>query len=96
MGAPVFKPKPPRPILGVQMADAGTGGAVFAMVLPKGPAAEAGMLPKDVVIEFGGRPVKNADDLQHLLATATVGDTVEVTYMRGTEKRTTKVKIGGR
>jgi Zn-dependent M28 family amino/carboxypeptidase len=94
---PAFKPKPPRPIIGVQLGDApNEGGASLGMVVPKGPASEAGLLPQDVITSFGGKPVKDADALAALLALQKPGDIVEVTYRRGTETKTAKVKIGGR
>ncbi|MFL6332986.1 MAG: trypsin-like peptidase domain-containing protein [Pyrinomonadaceae bacterium] len=65
----------------------------------KGPAAAAGIQTNDVVVEFNGQPVENAQDLIKVAATP-VGETVAVTYLREVsdklERRTASVKIGER
>src|SRR5215207_8424313 len=66
----------------------------------KGPAASAGIQTNDVVVEFNGQPVENAQDLINKGASAPVGETVVVTYLREVsdklERRTANVKIGER
>ena len=66
----------------------------------KGPAANAGIQTNDVVIEFNGQPVENAQDLINKVAATPVGETVAVTYLREVtdklERRTANVKIGER
>ena len=66
----------------------------------KGPAAAAGIQTNDVVVEFNGQPVENAQDLINKVAATPVGETVAVTYLREVsdklERRTASVKIGER
>ncbi|HWS86280.1 MAG TPA: trypsin-like peptidase domain-containing protein [Pyrinomonadaceae bacterium] len=66
----------------------------------KGPAAAAGIQTNDVVVEFNGQPVENAQDLINKVAATPVGETVAVTYLREVadklERRTTNVRIGER
>src|SRR5829696_540574 len=66
----------------------------------KGPAAAAGIQTNDVVVEFNGQPVENAQDLINKVASTPVGETVAVTYLREVsdklERRTASVKIGER
>jgi hypothetical protein len=94
---PAFSPKPPRPVIGVQMGDAADdGGAELGIVLPKGPAAEAGLRAKDVITSFGGVPVKSGEEMSRLIATTKPGDLVDIVYRRGTETLTTKLTIAGR
>ncbi len=94
---PAFKPKPPRPVIGVQMGDAPDGGgAVIGLVFPKSPAAEAGLQVKDVITSFDGTAVAGSDDVSRLIATKKPGDVVEIAYRRGTEAKTAKVTIAGR
>jgi len=66
----------------------------------KGPAATAGIQTNDVVVEFNGQPVENAQDLINKVASTPVGETVAVTYLREVadklERRTANVKIGER
>ena len=40
-----------------------TNGALINKVNPNGPADRAGIEPGDVVVEFGGKPVKDSDSL---------------------------------
>src|SRR5918997_747816 len=66
----------------------------------KGPAAAAGIQTNDVVVEFNGQPVENAQDLINKVASTPVGETVAVTYLREVadklERRTASVRIGER
>jgi serine protease Do len=66
----------------------------------KGPAANAGIQTNDVVVEFNGQPVENAQDLINKVAATPVGESVQVTYLREVadklERRTASVKVGER
>jgi serine protease Do len=66
----------------------------------KGPAALAGIQTNDVVVEFNGQPVENAQDLINKVASTTVGEAVPVTYLREVSDRMerfqTKVTVGER
>lgn len=52
-------------------------------VEPSGPADKAGILLGDVVIELQGNAVEDTGDIQQLLGSAKVGDTVQATVLRG-------------
>lgn len=76
-------------ISGFKSAD---GGASFDYVTPPdGPADKAGLVGGDVIISFDGQPVKNDDDMRRLLEAAPVGKTVDVTFIRDGQTRTTKL-----
>ncbi|HEX7314854.1 MAG TPA: trypsin-like peptidase domain-containing protein [Pyrinomonadaceae bacterium] len=66
----------------------------------KGPAATAGILTNDVVVEFNGQPVENAQDLINKVASTPVGQAVPVIYLREVadrlERRSTSVTVGER
>jgi serine protease Do len=66
----------------------------------KGPAARAGIQTNDVVVEFDGQPVENAQDLINKVASTPVGQSVPVTYLREVsdrlERRSTNVTVGER
>ncbi|HEX8503437.1 MAG TPA: Do family serine endopeptidase [Pyrinomonadaceae bacterium] len=66
----------------------------------KGPAATAGIQTNDVVVEFNGQPVENAQDLINKVASTPVGQSVPVTYLRESgdklERRSTSVTVGER
>src|SRR5229473_7506341 len=64
------------------------------------PAEKAGLQPNDVIIEFNGQPVQNAQDLIARVAGAAVGQSVALTFLRDTdgklERRTANVTLGER
>ncbi|MDT7807080.1 MAG: serine protease Do [Acidobacteriota bacterium] len=66
----------------------------------KGPAATAGIQTNDVVVEFNGQPVENAQDLINKVAATPVNQTVQLTYLREVsdklERRTANVTVGER
>jgi hypothetical protein len=94
---PQFAKKPPRPMMGVRLADAeGKTGARLAVIIPGLPANAAGLQVEDVVTSFGGKKVESASALSKLIAASKPDDVVEIVYRRGAEERTTKVKITGR
>ena len=65
-----------------------------------GPAAKAGIQTNDVVVEFNGQEVANAQDLINKVAGTPVGQTVQLTYLREInnrlEKRVANVSVGER
>jgi S1-C subfamily serine protease len=62
----------------------GAGSALLVVhVEPSGPADKAGVLLGDLVIDLHGKPVEDTADIQHLLGSAKVGDTVQATVLRG-------------
>ena len=67
---------------------------------PQGPAGKAGIQPLDIIVEFNGQQVANAQDLINKVASTQVGQTVPVTLLRDTngkmERRTVSVTVGER
>ncbi|HET8761654.1 MAG TPA: trypsin-like peptidase domain-containing protein [Nitrospiria bacterium] len=61
-------------------------GILVASVEPGSPAERAGILPGDVLIAFGDRPVDGIDALHRLLADTAVGVPSPVTVIRGAER----------
>lgn len=64
------------------------------------PAAKAGLQSNDIIIEFNGQPVANAQDLIQKVAGSPVGQTATLTFLRDTdgklEKHTANVVLGER
>jgi serine protease Do len=71
-----------------------TTGALIADVTEDGPAEVAGLKRGDVVIEFNGKEIDNADMLKNEVAAIPDGKTVDVLIIRKGEKKTLSVKIG--
>jgi serine protease Do len=64
------------------------------------PAAKAGMQSNDIITEFNGQPVTNAQDLIQKVAGSSVGESAVFTYLRDRdgklEKHTANVVLGER
>jgi serine protease Do len=60
------------------------------------PADRAGIQRGDVVVEFEGKPVKDADHLQNLVAARNPGETVELVVVRDGKRKRFEVKLGER
>jgi serine protease Do len=57
-------------------------GALVGDVMPHGPADKAGIKQGDVIVNFGGHQVKNANELPRMAADAAVGKSVVVIVKR--------------
>jgi len=77
--------------LGVQLAaDAGArppgrSGALVTAVLPRGPAAQAGVRAADLIVGIDDKPVSSNKQLYQVLAERKAGDKVRVRVQRGEE-----------
>lgn len=58
-----------------------------------GPAERAGLQAGDIIIRFDKLDIKNIYDYTYALAEFSPGDEVEVIVLRGTEKKTMKLKL---
>ena len=78
-------------------------GILVADVLPNTPAASAGLLKTyrdhwgrivlgDIIVGINGHPINDYDELYYLSNQIAVGSEVEVTVLRGQEKKTFKMK----
>jgi hypothetical protein len=69
--------------------DMGAGdetGMRLSGVSPGGPAEKAGLKGSDLIVEFGGKPIKNIYDYTDALGTYKPGDVVSVVLLRGPNK----------
>lgn len=82
-------------------------GAIVTSVTPKDaesglptPAAKAGIQPNDIIIEFEGAPVSNAQDLIQRVASTSVGQTTSLVFLRDVdgklERKTVSVVLSKR
>ena len=69
-------------------------GAYVVEVTEGGPAAEAGIQVGDVITSIGGETIGSADGAILAVRSHEIGDTVEVTVMRGDQERTFEVTLG--
>jgi len=65
-------------------------------VRPDSPADKGGLKIGDVIIEFGGLPVKDLYSYTDALYSHKAGDVVKVVVMRGTQRLELTVTLGKR
>lgn len=61
-------------------------GIMVLSVEPSSPAAEAGMLERDIIVSLDGQQVSGIDDLQRLLTDVRIGALTRLAVLRGAEK----------
>ena len=81
--------------LGVRAQDAvDRGGAVLVEISPGSPAAEAGILPGDVVVRVGDRAVADSTGLSSAVRGAGAGNRVTLRVLRDGRERSVDVTLG--
>jgi serine protease Do len=68
-------------------------GALIADVVEKGPAAEAGLKPGDVILKIAGKRITNSADVPHLVGNITPGTVLDVDIIRDKKAMSVKVKV---
>jgi hypothetical protein len=68
-------------------------GVRFSDVKPASPAAKAGLKAGDILVQFGGKPIKNLYDFTDALRSSKVGQVVEVKVIRDGQPMTVSVKL---
>ena len=98
-----------RPILGVQILDLTNKlllqryginydssineGIILVKVNVGYPASDAGLKNMDVVTKINGEKVTTTSQFKYELYKYSIGDTIEVTYVRNGKEKTTKIKL---
>jgi serine protease Do len=71
-------------------------GVLIASVMPKQPAAAAGLQAGDIIISVDGKSIKNGDDLVANIAGRRPGSTAKIGYVRDGKTNTATVTIADR
>ncbi|NPU86214.1 MAG: DegQ family serine endoprotease [Syntrophaceae bacterium] len=74
----------------------GKQGALVGDVFPGEPADRAGIKTGDLIVEVGGKAVRNTHDLLRLVATLQVGRRVALKIIRDGRERTVEATVGER
>jgi serine protease Do len=69
-------------------------GALVNDVTEESPAEKAGIREDDVIVEFNGKSVEEADDLLAAVRSGSPGDKANLTFYRGQEKKSLQVTLG--
>jgi len=69
-------------------------GVLINSLMDNSPAAEAGLLPGDVITAVGGKRINAPAELTDLIRSHKPGDTVPIEYYRSGKKREAGVKLG--
>jgi serine protease Do len=88
------KPFPLKPSEAQALGLTNAEGALVQQVDPGQPAAQAGLEPGDVIVEYNGRPVKDSDSLVSMVVHTKPGTTVPVTVVREKQRKTLNVTVG--
>jgi S1-C subfamily serine protease len=70
-----------------------TAGAVILSVVSGSPAAKAGLVQGDVIVDIDGTTINSAEDLQKVIQDDKPGQSVTITYYVGDSKRTTTATL---
>lgn len=68
-------------------------GALVSEVVAEGPADKAGLETGDVVIAFNGEDVEDSSDLRNAVGLLTPGSSADITYLRDSKRRTTRITV---
>ncbi len=74
----------------------GSKGALVQNVVPKGPAAKAGLQPGDFIVALNGKPVEASGELTRAVALVQPGQKVTLTVLRGGQKKDFSFAVGTR
>jgi len=71
-------------------------GLIVLSLASEGPAAKAGVLIGDILVSLGGKAVADTDDIQSVLESLGVGQSVEADVLRGGVAKKIAIVIGER
>jgi serine protease Do len=74
----------------------GTKGALVQNVVPRGPAAKAGLEAGDLIVGLNGKPVDSAGAVTRSVALVPPGEKVDVTVLRKGQKKDFSFKVAQR
>ena len=63
-----------------------SAGVMIDSVVSGSPAAAAGLQPRDVIVVFGARDIRNTRDFTRAIHGLKVGNQVEIVFWRGSEQ----------
>lgn len=93
ISVPPHRIPPPRAMLGV-MLDDGPQGPVIREVIPKSPAAQAGLRTNDIILQLNEHAIKTRNHLIELTRSFRPGQKVKLVILRDGKKMEVAVTLG--
>jgi S1-C subfamily serine protease len=84
---------PLNPLTRAQLSISAKAGAVVGQIIPGSPAAQAGLQPRDVIIEVDGQPLQGESGLAEAINSHKVGDTIVLTVIRAGQNQRLSVQL---
>ena len=86
-----------RPYLGIATSEPPSGaGALVGSVAAGAPGDDAGLRERDVLVQLGEAEIERPEDVSAAIEERKPGEIVEVTVLRGGERKTLEVRLGTR
>jgi S1-C subfamily serine protease len=95
VGLRLVRPLQPG-VLGLATDKAAPSGARVASIAPDSPAARAGVLVGDVIVELDGRPILTEWSLVAYIAGLEAGRSVRITLLRGGARHQLEATLAAR
>jgi S1-C subfamily serine protease len=73
-----------------------SAGLIVVSTEPDAPAARAGVTLGDIIVSISGQKVSDIADVQAVLASTAIGNVIELSIVRGGERRALEVQVGER
>ena len=68
-------------------------GALITQIQQNGPAVQAGLKAGDVITAIDGKEMQTADDVIKAIRSHSIGDTIQITFYRGSSLQSTSVTL---
>jgi serine protease Do len=87
-----FKVQDITPAMAAYMNLKAKNGVIVVQVDPHGPAADAGIKPKDIIVAINDNKISNSNDVELAVSDIYVGDTVRISLIRDGKETTVSMK----
>lgn len=88
-----FLDNPERPMLGVVLEDAPTGGATIRRVMPDSPAEKAGLAAGNVVVQIGNVAIRDTKSMIEEVGRYRAGNTLQVRIRSANEEQDVEIEL---
>lgn len=90
-----------RGFVGISVANVTEGlvvteGVIVVQVQSGSPAKQAGLQTGDIIVELGGKPIRNVSDLEAILMDYGAGKTVNIHYFRDSSRKKVDITLSRR